>query len=667
MSFLYSFLFYFFSPVIGLILLLRSIKDKRYRQRWCERLGVLPQHLRTRAQGAVVIHCASVGEVEAAKPLINALCTTYPLTPILVTCTTPTGSERIHTLFGDHVAHCYLPLDMPDAIERWLSALSPRALILLETELWPNLLIACRKAKVDTFLVNGRLSKKSARAYRRYYWFTRLILNNLDAILVQNQASLRRFKKLGFNNQAWSVGNLKFDFKPPETPFPSTLCDTLKNRTLWVAGSTHPGEDEILIQAFKKLSPSHPTLTLVLVPRHPERFNPVAQQLLQAGCRFQRLSQSTEIAPDTQVILGDTMGDLVRWYQQADTVFIGGSLVARGGHNPLEAISFGKPMMSGRQVFNFADIYRQLDRQHAVAWVHHADEIVAQLNHWLLNPDQAQQTGDRAQAFFNQHHGATLKTLSCLTQYLGDTLSWQTTAQQAHTHTIVDTRYIADDIRDQAFSPDYWRTQNKIIGHSTGRNQVWFIEHNQQKMVLRHYYRGGFIGKGLKDQFFGSSAISSRAFQEFRLLNWMRTQGLPVPRACGARYQASGLFYRADILIELIPHSQDLFTHLCQQPLAIETWQAVGRTIARFHQAGIYHADLNCHNILLDSLSTIWLIDFDKCERRPPGQWQNANLARLERSLHKEQAANPTFYFSTENWRWLRDAYAQEDKHRLKK
>lgn len=604
-----------------------------------------------------MIHCASVGEVEAAKPLVEALLTHYPQTPITITCTTPTGSERIQKCFSERVNHCYLPIDTPGAVKRWLKALQPRAIILLETELWPNLLMQARQANCQTFLVNARLSQKSARAYRRFYWFTALMLNHLDGILAQNQACLRRYRALGYSNPITLTGSLKFDLTPPEHNFNPSFTASLQQRILWVAGSTHSGEDEALIQAFQHLKDIEPRLLLVLVPRHPERFEPLVEMLKKSGLSAQRFSQTQQLEQQTQVLLGDTMGDLVRWYQLADWVFIGGSLIPRGGHNPLEAMIFGKPIMTGRHIFNFAEIYRQLAQHQALSWIDNPQQLIQQAQAWLSEPQQAKTAGQRAQALFNRHQGATLKTLAQLKQQLGKDLPHQALTKQSHNHIWFDHRYLSKQQIEQAFNPTFWQTQNKIIGHSHGRNQAWFIQHQDQTMLLRHYYRGGLIGKLLNDQFLTQPAANSRAFQEFKLLSWMRAQGLAVPRPCAARYESKGIIYRADILVEVIPNSQDLFQTLCQQALEPQIWQQIGQMIARFHQQGIYHSDLNCHNILLDQQNQAWLIDFDKCERRLAGNWTHANLTRLKRSLEKEKKQHKPFYYHTQDWQALKLGY----------
>lgn len=232
-----------------------------------------------------------------------------------------------------------------------------------------------------------------------------------------------------------------------------------------------------------------------------------------------------------------------------------------------------------------------------------------------------------------------------------------------------------DDVTAAHFSAAYWHAQQAVEGSSRGRNVAWFVRHQHHAMVLRHYYRGGLIGKILGDQFLWQAEANSRAMQEFTLLQWMVSQGLPVPKPCAARYQRRGLYYCADLIIERIPASQDVATVLQHQPLSAEQWQAVGQAIARLHQAGVYHSDLNCHNILMDQSNKIWLIDFDKCERRAEGRWHIDNLARLRRSLRKEwqkaassastsdAAASPMlthFYWQESDWLALLAGYQQQ-------
>ncbi|WP_194755264.1 3-deoxy-D-manno-octulosonic acid kinase [Aliidiomarina indica] len=201
------------------------------------------------------------------------------------------------------------------------------------------------------------------------------------------------------------------------------------------------------------------------------------------------------------------------------------------------------------------------------------------------------------------------------------------------------------------FQPAWWQQQDRVMGSSKGRNIAWFVEGEQGAMVLRHYYRGGLVGKILHDQFWLEPVEKSRAMREFQLLQWMADEGLPVPRPCAARYARSGLIYRADLLIEMIPNSRDIFRIMTDQgPLEAEIWQKVGAAVREMHRHGVYHSDLNCHNIMLDSDEKVWLIDFDKCERREPGEWQQANCERLLRSLRKELDKNEKFGWQEAQW-----------------
>lgn len=219
----------------------------------------------------------------------------------------------------------------------------------------------------------------------------------------------------------------------------------------------------------------------------------------------------------------------------------------------------------------------------------------------------------------------------------------------------------------QWFLPDYWRNQNAVTGQSRGRNTVWFVQHDAQEWVLRHYYRGGLPGRLVRDQFFYTGVSQTRSFAELNLLWRMQQLGLPVPKPIAARVQKKGLIYRADILIERITPSYDLFQRLQHSPLAENQWQDIGATIARFHSAGVFHSDLNCHNILLqcaEPSDKVWVLDFDRCDIRDEGDWQGQNLARLHRSLRKEQQkmaqqGHGEFNFSEEDWQYLVQGYGQ--------
>ena len=684
----YLFLLYLSSPLLLAYFLWRSRKDPAYRQRLLERFG-LGLQAKQLTPGGIVVHAVSVGEVIAATPLIQQLQQQYPGKSITVTCTTPTGSATIQSRFGNSVQHCYLPLDYPGAVRRFLTALQPALLVILETELWPNLLAGCAKRAIPVVVVNARLSARSAKGYRRFAALTKPLLGNISLLLTQDKASSQRFRTLGYNGALAISGNLKFELAIPATT--TGLLEQFKpafaRRLVWVAASTHAGEDEQLLALYPKLKQRFPSLLLLLVPRHPERFDKVAELVQQAGLSLWRRSsvaaEQTAVLPEitADIALGDSMGELLAWYQLADLVFIGGSLIARGGHNPLEAICFAKAVQSGPHIFNFKDAYRQLQQQQAVALVADSQALLNNCQMLLADASARQAQGQRAQQFFLQQQGATARTLAAIdTLFTGNPMSshnvtqpqptsplasgqnsgesYQSTAQNG-TYYWFDPEFFSE-ITAEHFQSEWWQQQQAIIGSSTGRNTAYFLQHGEHKLVLRHYYRGGLVGKVLRDQFWLQPVAKSRAMQEYQLLSWMRTQGLAVPRPVAASYQRSGLIYRADLLIELIPNSKDLAAILQQRAITASEWQAIGAAIAKMHQLGVYHSDLNCRNIMLDAAGKVWLIDFDKCSRRPPGEWTEQNLARLLRSFNKEKGKLAVFNWQESDWQSLQQGYQQQ-------
>lgn len=652
----YTLALYLLLPLLLLYFFWRSRKDPAYRQRLPERFAFGLRQLPLQA-GGIVVHAVSVGEVIAATPLIQQLRQAYPNTPITVTCTTPTGTATIYSRFADSVQHCYLPLDYPGAVQRFLAALQPKLLVIVETELWPNLFRHCQQQAIPVLLVNARLSARSARGYRRFSWLTRPLLNQISCLLTQDNASARRFKALGFNGRLSVMGNLKFELAIPDSQHTllQRFAPAVAGRVLWVAGSTHAGEDEQLLALYPQLKQQFPTLMLFIVPRHPERFDAVAKMVTAAGLSLWR--RSSDSLPDSSIdiALGDSMGELLAWYQLADLVFIGGSLIPRGGHNPLEAISFAKAVQTGPHIFNFNDAYRQLQQHQAVSLVADSAELLANTRQLLADAPLRQAQGQRAQAFFLQQQGATAQSLAVIQAIWGARMQYKT-KQQGANHFWYDEDFFSD-ISAEQFQHQWWQAQQAIVGSSSGRNTAYFVQHGQHKLVLRHYYRGGLIAKLSRDKFLLQAVAKSRAMQEFQLLSWMRSQGLAVPKPVAARYQRCGVFYKADLLIALIPDSKDLASILQQQQLTAQQWQAVGEAIAKMHRLGVYHSDLNCRNIMLDSAGKVWLLDFDKCSRREPGSWQQHNLARLQRSLLKEQRQLAVFCWQPEHWAALLQGY----------
>ncbi|HUR40480.1 MAG TPA: lipid IV(A) 3-deoxy-D-manno-octulosonic acid transferase, partial [Verrucomicrobiae bacterium] len=369
MRLLYTVLLYLATPVVLLRLLWRGLKQREYWHRIGERFGFgpkLPEGV------AVWVHAVSVGESLAALPLIRGLLDKHPGS-VLVTTTTPTGSERVRAALGDAVHHRYAPYDLPGAVERFLRRTGPRRAIVMETELWPNLFRALAKQRVPIIIANARLSPRSFAGYRRLRGFAKSTLADCKAIAAQSDADAQRFRELGADPEHVQVlGNLKFDLEMPEEML--RVGHALRwrwgeKRPVWIAASTHAGEEEAALRAHRILLKRQPDAVLVLVPRHPQRFDDVAQVIERSGLAFRRRSSielPAAFAPGApaplppqadltqlQVLLGDSMGELPMYFAAADIAFVGGSLVDVGGHNVLEPASLGLPVLFGPHMYNF--------------------------------------------------------------------------------------------------------------------------------------------------------------------------------------------------------------------------------------------------------------------------------------------------------------------------
>src|SRR5690554_31027 len=404
---LYSLLFYLLLPFILLRLLYRAWKAPAYAKRWLERFGwvrVMPQ----RQQG-IWVHAVSVGETIAAVPMIKALQKRFPQMPIMVTTMTPTGSERVQAMLGDSVGHVYAPYDTPGAVKRFLRRLKPRILVVMETELWPNTLHYARRSGVPVVLANARLSERSARGYQRVAFLARPMLNNLSLVAAQGAADAGRFRSLGLpEEQVQVTGSIKFDLQPKTEQLAEgrALKQDWGPRFVWVAASTHDGEDELLLEAHQKLCQLQAEALLILVPRHPERFGAVAELVKKQGFAMTRRSSGSPVAADTQVLVGDTMGEMMTFFAAADAAFVGGSLIERGGHNPLEPASLGLPVLMGPHVFNFQEICNQLSGEGGLIYVGSAENLFDRLQE--LAEDQALRAriGGCAKAVVDRNRGA---------------------------------------------------------------------------------------------------------------------------------------------------------------------------------------------------------------------------------------------------------------------
>lgn len=419
MNIFYNIIIYLIQPLIWIRLLLRSRKSPAYRKRWAERYGFCKGKV---VPGGIMLHSVSVGETLAAIPLVRALRHRYPSLPITVTTMTPTGSERVQSAFGKGVHHVYLPYDLAGSVNRFLDEVNPKLVIIMETELWPNLISALHRRKIPLVIANARLSARSARGYQKLGKFIRTILQRITLIAAQNQEDGERFLSLGLKrNQLAVTGSLKFDISV--TPELAAKAIALRSqwasrRQVWIATSTHEGEETLLLEAHKELLKNHPTLLLILVPRHPERF-PVACELTRkAGLTFTQRSTGEVPSSGTQVVIGDTMGELMLLYGIADLAFVGGSLVERGGHNPLEAAAHAIPVLMGPHTINFKDICAKLTQDDGLITVTDTASLVKEISTLLTDEDYRLYYGRHAVEVLHQNQGALQRLLHLLEPYL---------------------------------------------------------------------------------------------------------------------------------------------------------------------------------------------------------------------------------------------------------
>ena len=415
--FIYSVVFYLITPVIILRLFIRGLAAPNYRKRWGQRFGFFtpPES----SKEIIWLHAVSVGETLAAVPLVKALQEKYPERRLLITCMTPTGSERITAAFGDSVDHSYAPYDTPDAVARFLQRVQPKMLIIMETELWPNTVAACYKCQIPVILANGRLSEKSARGYARVSKLSGPMVAQLTAVAAQHGDDGGRFTALGLPAEKLHItGNIKFDLELNAQIRQS--AEALRQqwggahqRPILLAASTHRGEDEIILQAFNLIKQSVNNALLVLVPRHPERFNQVGDLCLDAGYSLARRSNN-DSTDNADILLGDTMGELMTFFGACDIAFIGGSLVANGGHNMIEPAAWGKPTLSGLSVFNFAEVSRLLAEAGGLSLVEDAAVLAETVIELIQNPQQARQMGQSAQQVAEANRGALERLLTVI-------------------------------------------------------------------------------------------------------------------------------------------------------------------------------------------------------------------------------------------------------------
>jgi 3-deoxy-D-manno-octulosonic-acid transferase len=408
---LYTITLYLLLPWALLHLLLRARRQPGYLRHVAERFGyytLVPE------APLIWVHAVSVGETRAAEPLVRVLQVRYPQHRILLTHMTPTGRETGETLYGGRVARCYLPYDYPGAVARFLDHFRPQFAIVMETEIWPNLIRASRARSIPLYLVNARLSEKSYVGYRRFGGLVRESLAGFAAVAAQSEGDARRLTALGARD-VHVTGNVKFDVAPPLEQL--ELGQALRRgfgeaRPVLLAASTREGEEVLLLEALGGIAASG--MLTVIVPRHPQRFDEVARLLEARGVRYQRRSANAPTAPDTRVVLGDSMGEMFAYYAACDVAFIGGSLLPLGGQNLIEACAVGKPVLIGPSIFNFTEAVELAVQAGAAIQVPDPAALAREAGRLLQDPVTARRMSQAALAFANAHRGATARVLALI-------------------------------------------------------------------------------------------------------------------------------------------------------------------------------------------------------------------------------------------------------------
>lgn len=412
---IYSLFLYLILPVLVWRLFRRGFRDRDYWQRWGERFGYSDQ---AELLDSIWIHAVSVGEVQAAVPLIEYFLNQEKPQPVVVTTMTPTGSSRVRKLFGDRVHHLYAPYDLPDAVNRFLNRINPMKAIIMETEIWPNLITWCYKRNVPLILANARLSERSAKGYRRIPRLGRLALKRISFIAAQSDADKQRLIVIGADKERIAVtGSIKMDVDlPPSLREQGAVLRRRigSDRTIWVAASTHHGEEEQVLKAFRQVREQVPQSLLVLVPRHPERSDEV-----EALCRqrdHEVLVRSRERGDEqvSDIYLVDTLGELTQFFAACDVAFIGGSLVPIGGHNMIEASALGVAVVFGPHLHNFQEISTQLLEANAARIILDSEALAETIIELLKDANLRHQLGENGKLYIESNRGALQRLIKII-------------------------------------------------------------------------------------------------------------------------------------------------------------------------------------------------------------------------------------------------------------
>lgn len=404
-------------PIFFCYLLSRGIKEKAYRERKRERFGFVPTEIRI---GSLWFHTVSAGEAIAAIPIIEAILQSRPTEHVLATTTTPTGYEAIKKRLGSRVDLCYVPYDVPSCVNRFLTKTQPKALFLMETELWPNLVNRTARRDTPVFLLNARLSDKSTSGYARLRDLTELMLQNIRMVASQYLDTAERFQTLGLSKERVVVtGNVKFDLNDQNASLPDDLNELKRlqdsGTRIWIAGSTHHPEEEVVLEAHRSVLDQSPNTKLILVPRHVKR---VQEILTLCDSRGLRACLLNDFDHHSDVIVVDRMGVLFPLYQCASVAFVGGSLQQTGGHNPIEPAFFGLPILMGPNRHNFAEVCARFADRDCLFLVNNADEISSKVLYFLQDSDARARCYDGARTVVQENQGALKRICTLVNSWL---------------------------------------------------------------------------------------------------------------------------------------------------------------------------------------------------------------------------------------------------------
>ncbi|MHB1587288.1 MAG: lipid IV(A) 3-deoxy-D-manno-octulosonic acid transferase [Acidiferrobacteraceae bacterium] len=418
----YSLLLWCLLPFAFVRLAIKGVRVPGYWRGWSQRLGFIP----VRLEQSLWIHAVSVGEVRAAVPLVRALHRAYPGRPLLVTTTTPTGAEQARALLGDIAEHTYLPYDLPLAVERFLARVTPAVLLVMETEIWPVLYERCARHRIPVCLLNARLSARSFRRYRRVPGLVQDTLGHVALIAAQSDDDAARLSELGASpGRVKTTGNIKFDLDLPKdlAQQARAVRAAFSGATaVWIAASTHDGEEEVVLSTHAALRKRYPGLGLILAPRHPERAAALSRLCRRHGFTPVRRSLAGDpVIRDDALLLADTLGELPLLMAATEVAFVGGSLVPVGGHNLLEPCALGVPVVFGPHMFNFTEIARRVRRYGAGCEVPDAQGLRETIDHYLADPKRRAAAGAAGQKLILDHHGALERSLALLDPLIAKT------------------------------------------------------------------------------------------------------------------------------------------------------------------------------------------------------------------------------------------------------